>query len=243
MSVMSSCSHAGITSSSARAVEQAVVVLHVHELRHAQVLGRGGRLLEHLRGEVRAADLPHLARGDELAERLEGVADRGLRVGQVQEVEVDVVGAEPPQAVVDGLADPLRAPAAEALGHAGPTDLGGDHGVAAGGCPAHGRGTPRTSRRRRSPRCRSCSRRRRSTRRRRPWCALRPCASRSCCSRARRPSPRASRPCVSPPSPNLSSPCLPSCQCRPRYRRWSRGHLVASARMPRPRGGSDEHRA
>jgi hypothetical protein len=71
------------------AVEHAVVVLHVHELRHTRAPDRGG-VLEHLGREVRAADLPHLARGDELGERLEGVADRSVRARHVQEIEVDV---------------------------------------------------------------------------------------------------------------------------------------------------------
>ena len=80
------------------AVEEAVVVLHVHEARDAEVTCRPRRFVE-LRGrEVGATDLAHLAGSDELAERLERLADRRLRIGLVQQVEVDAVGAEALQA-------------------------------------------------------------------------------------------------------------------------------------------------
>ena len=114
-----------------RPVEQAVAVLHVHERRHAELLRRGRRFVEHLGREVRAADLAHLPRGDELGERFECVTDRRLRVGHVQQVEIDVVGAEPPQAVVDRLRDPFGAPSADTLGGAEAADLRGDDRLAA----------------------------------------------------------------------------------------------------------------
>ena len=76
--------------------------------------GRRGRcrLVEQVGAEVGAADLADLALGHQLAQRAERFGDRGLRVGQVQLVEVDVVGAEPGQAVLDGRAGrrPATAP-------------------------------------------------------------------------------------------------------------------------------------
>ena len=74
-----------------RTVEQAVVVLRVDEARHAEVVGDRLGLGELLAGEVGAADLAHLPGGDELGERRQRLADGGLRIGLVEQVEVDVV--------------------------------------------------------------------------------------------------------------------------------------------------------
>src|SRR4051794_11397299 len=52
--------------------------------------------------EVRAAQIADLAFGDQLRQRLQGLLDRGDEVRLVQLVEVDVVGAQPPQAGLDG---------------------------------------------------------------------------------------------------------------------------------------------
>ena len=60
-------------------------------------------------GEVRAADLAHLARVDEFAQRAQRVGDRHGVVGVVQLVEVDVIGAETSQRVLAGAAHVGRA--------------------------------------------------------------------------------------------------------------------------------------
>jgi hypothetical protein len=48
-------------------------------------------------GQVRVPDVPDLALGHQLAERGDRFLDRGQRVRGVQLVQVDVVGAQPPQ--------------------------------------------------------------------------------------------------------------------------------------------------
>ena len=72
-----------------------VVVLRRHEPHAVARASAASRDLR--RGEVRAADVAHLALADELVERAERLLDRGLRVGRVQLVEVDAVGAEAAQ--------------------------------------------------------------------------------------------------------------------------------------------------
>src|SRR5205085_12423540 len=56
-------------------------------------------------GEVRRADVTHLACFDELFERAEGLLDRRDAVGTVVLVEVDVVGAESLERAVDRAPD------------------------------------------------------------------------------------------------------------------------------------------
>ena len=75
-----------------------------------------------------------LALGDEVGERADGLLDRGAGVDPVLVVEVDVVGAEPPQRSLDGGPDVGRA----AVHHAGAAarvrdqaELGGDHDLVA----------------------------------------------------------------------------------------------------------------
>ena len=114
-------------------VVQRVLVLRGDE--RAQSLGaRGPVRVHHLPGrEVRAADVPDLALGHELGQRLERLRDRGDQVGLVKLVEVDVVGAEPAQAGLDraphvapgGPGTPVRAVRAAHV-HA---ELGGHHHV------------------------------------------------------------------------------------------------------------------
>ena len=58
--------------------------------------------LAQLRGrEVRAADFAHLARAHEILERAERVRDRHGRIGLMQLIEIDSVGAQAAQAVVE----------------------------------------------------------------------------------------------------------------------------------------------
>jgi hypothetical protein len=58
--------------------------------------------------KIRAADLPDLASLDQAVHRAERVGDRHIRIGLMQLIEIDVVGAESAQAVVAGLPDVLR---------------------------------------------------------------------------------------------------------------------------------------
>ena len=83
------------------AVEQVVLVLHADEAGRA-VLHRRRRLLELGHVEVRAADLAYLPLGHQLAQRAQRLGDGRLRIGVVELVEVDVVGAQPAQALLDG---------------------------------------------------------------------------------------------------------------------------------------------
>ena len=50
-------------------------------------------------------DVADLALGDQFGERADGLFDRRVRVDAVLVVQVDVVGAEPPQRSLDGGAD------------------------------------------------------------------------------------------------------------------------------------------
>ena len=56
-------------------------------------------------GQIRAADVAHLAGAHEIVERAQRVFDVRQRVGAVNLIEVDVVGAEPLQARFDRLDD------------------------------------------------------------------------------------------------------------------------------------------
>ena len=78
-------------------------------------------------GEVRERDEAHLAGADHLVECAQCLLERGVAVGPVHGVHVDVVGAEPPQAGVDRRVHALGPTVAEvgAVGVAG-AELGGD---------------------------------------------------------------------------------------------------------------------
>ena len=81
-------------------------------------------------GEVRAADVQHLALGDQQVHRLPDLVPRGVTVDVVHLVEVDVVGLQAPQAVVARLTDVQR----RQLRRVRPlvataVDLGREHGL------------------------------------------------------------------------------------------------------------------
>jgi large subunit ribosomal protein L32 len=67
----------------------------------------GVRATDCLRGCLREAEVAHLAGGDELCHRTDGLLDGRLRVDTVLVVEVDVVRAEPLQRPVDRRTDVL----------------------------------------------------------------------------------------------------------------------------------------
>ena len=61
--------------------------------------------------EVRAAEVAHLALAHQIVEGPQRLLERRLRIGRVRLVEVDVVGLQPAQAILDGLEDvPARQP-------------------------------------------------------------------------------------------------------------------------------------
>lgn len=65
-------------------------------------------LAQLLSAELGAGDLPDLAGPDELTECAEGVRDRRRRIRPVQVVQVNPVGAEIAEALVDGRPGVLR---------------------------------------------------------------------------------------------------------------------------------------
>src|SRR5262249_36744847 len=80
--------------------------------------------------EGRAPDQPHLARSDEVGERAQRLVDVGLELGPMDLVEVDPVGAEAAQAVVDLVRDPAaRVPVLVRVVAHLPLHLGGEHGA------------------------------------------------------------------------------------------------------------------
>src|SRR6185312_1052495 len=86
--------------------------------------------LDHLpREERRAADVAHLALAHEIVERAQRLLDRRPRVFDMLLVKVDVVGAEPPQAVLDRAHD--VAPRGALARRHRPRELGRQHDLAA----------------------------------------------------------------------------------------------------------------
>ena len=81
--------------------EQRVGRLLADEALAAAALGGPLRLDDRLGGEGRAADVADLALADEVGEGAERLVDVGVRLGAVDLVEVDPVGAQAPQAVLD----------------------------------------------------------------------------------------------------------------------------------------------
>src|SRR5690606_17615894 len=68
----------------------------------------------------------------EVGERAQRLVDVGVGLGPVHLVEVDVVGAQAPQAVLAGPHDPApRVAGPVGVGPHGPVELGGDHQVVA----------------------------------------------------------------------------------------------------------------
>ena len=110
------------------AVEEVVVVLHGDELRPAVLCRHVLRLAELPGPHRRRTEIAHLPCTDDVVERLHRLLDRCHRVPAMDLIEVDVVGAEPRQALVD-LAEDRLAGQSGTVGsfvHA-PMHLGGQH--------------------------------------------------------------------------------------------------------------------
>ena len=104
------------------APDHVVLRLGGDELLRAGHLERGLDLLD---GPLAEADLAGLAGLADLGERLHRLLDRGLGIGAVALVEVDVVGLQPLERGVDLLVDLLAGEAAVGLRHR-EEDLGGE---------------------------------------------------------------------------------------------------------------------
>ena len=97
-----------------RPLQQRVLQLERGDRGPAAELGDGGGLGDLPGGQVGQADVPDLARGDQVVQGAQGFLDRGHRVVVVQPVQVHVVGLQPPQRVLQLLDDAL-APGAAAV--------------------------------------------------------------------------------------------------------------------------------
>ena len=94
------------------AVDQVVVVLHGREAGPAAEVGDVLGLRELPGVHARRPDVARLPRPHDVVQRLHRLLDRGVRVPAVDLVEVDVVGAQPPQRRVDRGQDVLAGQAA-----------------------------------------------------------------------------------------------------------------------------------
>ncbi len=110
-------------------IQQAVLILHTGEVGTAW---DGRRFFQHGPGEIGATDFTHLALVDQVAQCTQRLGDRGLGVGGMQLVEVDAVGAQAGQAVLDRGADVGggRSAFVTFVGHA---ELGGQDDLVAPG--------------------------------------------------------------------------------------------------------------
>ena len=142
------------------AVEPGVLVLRRDE--PGEPAGPGDPVgVDHLPADqVGRAEVADLALLHQLVERGQRLLDRGVRVGRVQLVEVDPVGAEPAQAVLHGDPDvaagaagaPVRTVGALHVG----AELGRDDDLGRGATPEPGRAASPSRRRcRRRRRCRT----------------------------------------------------------------------------------------
>ena len=91
-----------------RAGPQVVQALLRHEPERAAPAGGLAGLREVPAGEVRAADVDHLPLRDEEVHGLPDLVPRCVPIDVVHLVEVDVVGLQPAQAVLAGLAEVQR---------------------------------------------------------------------------------------------------------------------------------------
>ena len=112
------------------AVEDGVGGLLGAEPREAAPLGHPLGLDDVGGGGLGGADRADLAAADQVGQRGEGLLDVGVGIGAVQLVEVDVVGPQPPQRVLDGGDDPApRGPLVVRVLPGRAAELGGEHDV------------------------------------------------------------------------------------------------------------------
>src|SRR5690348_194201 len=109
------------------AMHETVLILHADELGVAGTPRLVG-VAQLLDREIRAADLPHFARTNELVERAECVGDRSIRIGRVELKKIDVISAEPGETGVGGATDVCRLTPA-VWGRGLVAELRGDDGV------------------------------------------------------------------------------------------------------------------
>ena len=117
-----------------RAVHEAVVRLQRDRGRQALLLGHAQPLVDHVRVEVGQAVGTDLPGPDQRVEGRRALLHRGLVVLVVREVEIDVVGAEPAQGLLDRSRHDRRREAVEARMVAA---LGHDEHLVAVAPPAH----------------------------------------------------------------------------------------------------------
>ena len=118
------------------AEQHVVELLRDDRARHLPRVGLVDHLEDLPRGVVRDAPREDLLLLEQLGDGVERLVDRRVVIGDVQVVDVDVVGAEPRQAAVDRLADPRAAQALGLAADATEAALGRDgHLVASAAAP------------------------------------------------------------------------------------------------------------
>ena len=85
--------------------EQRPVILRGDERLRACLPGQVRGVGDLPAGEVGVPEVADLTLGDQFAQRVQGLADGRDRIGRVQLVQVEIVGAEPAQRLLDGPAD------------------------------------------------------------------------------------------------------------------------------------------
>src|SRR6476646_448904 len=88
-------------------MKKAVLVLHADEMGRLWRC-RGLCLAKLLQGEVGASDFPNLPGLNELVQGTQRVGNWNCRVWRVELIEIDVIGAKPPQTVLSRLKHVLR---------------------------------------------------------------------------------------------------------------------------------------
>src|SRR6202166_1638809 len=118
------------------AIEQVVVILHGNESRPPVAVRKIQRLRELPRVHGRRSDIAHLAGLYYVVQRLERFFDRRLVIPAVDLIQVDVVGSETAQALLEFIKDflPRKALTIRLVAHEGMHLGRDDYGLAAGMC-------------------------------------------------------------------------------------------------------------
>src|SRR5262249_9748524 len=110
--------------------EEVQSLLRADEAHRSQFRCDAMCLIELCGREIAATDGAHLSGADQAVQRGQRFANRDGRVWQMQLVQVDPIGLETAQAVVDSSGDPLRARAPELWsGRWSDAELGRDQGL------------------------------------------------------------------------------------------------------------------